>query len=115
MDRTGRRAHPPKRPRRRGAITMGVDTGLGPARTPEDVHAVLERAFNDGDLDAYTDVFEPEATLIVPPDGRMVHGRADIRAASAPIVTPAPRADIRVQHVMEANGLALTQARWHLV
>ena len=60
-----------------------------PALTPEAVHAVLEDAFNRSDLDAYTEAYEPLATLVVPPEGRVVSGRAQIR-------------------------LALTHARWEL-
>jgi uncharacterized protein (TIGR02246 family) len=94
---------------------MGAHTNHRPARSPEDVHAVLERAFNDGDLDAFTDAYEPDATLVSPPDGRVVRGHDAIHAASAAIVTAAPRATIRVQHALQADDLALTQARWHLV
>jgi uncharacterized protein (TIGR02246 family) len=90
------------------------DAPLGPARTPEAVHAVLEDAFNRGDLDAYTSAFEEDASLVAPPDGSIVHGRDDIRAASAPIFALTPRARIEVRHTLEVGGLALTQARWHL-
>lgn len=94
---------------------MRAATPLGPARSPEGVHAVLEDAFNRGDLDAYTDAFEPDATLVVPPAGQTVHGHDDIRASSASIVLSRPRATIEVRSKLEADGLALTQAHWHLV
>jgi ketosteroid isomerase-like protein len=94
---------------------MRQQSAIGPARSPEALHAILEDAFNLGDLDAYVDAFEPEATLVVPPDGRVVHGHDDIRAASDPIVSLRPRATIEVRHKLEADGLALTRAHWHLV
>jgi ketosteroid isomerase-like protein len=39
-----------------------------PARTPEETHALLEAAFNAGDLDALAEVYEEDAALIVPPE-----------------------------------------------
>lgn len=94
---------------------MGARVEPGPARSPEALHAVLERAFNDGDLDRYTDAFESDAVLVAPPDGTVVRGHDAIRSASSAIVSSAPRMSIRVQHALEADDLALTQARWHLV
>jgi ketosteroid isomerase-like protein len=85
-----------------------------PARTPEDVHAVLEDAFNRADLDAYTAAYEPDATLVVPPEGRIVSGRADIRVATAPVFATRPRMRSRVLRKLEAGELAVTQARWEL-
>ena len=34
------------------------------ARTPEEVHALLEAALNARDADAFAAVFEPDATMI---------------------------------------------------
>jgi uncharacterized protein (TIGR02246 family) len=89
-------------------------SGRGPARSPEALHAILEDAFNRGDLDAYTDAFEPGATLVMPPGGQVVRGHADIRAASTRIFALRPRATIRVRHKLEADDIALTRAEWHL-
>lgn len=86
----------------------------GPARTPEALHAILEDAFNRGDLDAYTDAFEEDAVLISPPDGRVVRGRADIRAAAVPVFALKPRASIAFRQKLESGGLALSHARWTL-
>ena len=86
-----------------------------PARTPEGVHAVLESAFNAGDLDAYTDVFDDDAALVVPPNGGTAVGREQIRGASEAIFALGDlRAEIRVLGKLEGNGLALTHARWTL-
>ena len=85
------------------------------ARTPEQVHAVLEDAFNRADLDAYTDLYEENATLISPPDGTPVHGRTNIRAASRADVALRPAMSSRVDKKVESDGLALTHARWTLV
>jgi ketosteroid isomerase-like protein len=85
-----------------------------PARTPEELHAAVEEAFNRGDLDACIGVYEDDATLVVPPDGRVAHGRDAIRAATAPLFAPAPRMTMTVLKKLEGGGLALTQGRWEL-
>jgi ketosteroid isomerase-like protein len=85
-----------------------------PALTPEAVHAVLEDAFNRSDLDAYTEAYEPLATLVVPPEGRIVSGRAEIRAATAPVFAGRVRLRSRVLRTVDGGGLALTHARWEL-
>jgi ketosteroid isomerase-like protein len=85
-----------------------------PALTPEAVHAVLEDAFNRSDLDAYTEAYEPLATLVVPPEGRVVSGRAQIRAATAPVFAGQVRLRSRVLKTVDGGGLALTHARWEL-
>jgi uncharacterized protein (TIGR02246 family) len=87
----------------------------GPAATPEELHAIIESAFNRGDLDAYMSAYADDATLVVPPDGRVVHGRDDIRRASAPFVAARPRMEIIVEKKLEGDGIALTHAHWEMV
>jgi uncharacterized protein (TIGR02246 family) len=85
-----------------------------PAHTPEDTHALLEAAFNAGDLDAFVDVFEPDAAMVTPVDGSVVRGHAGIRHALEPIFALEPKAGIDVVKKVEIDGLALTHARWSL-
>jgi uncharacterized protein (TIGR02246 family) len=85
-----------------------------PAKTPEQTHALLEAAFNAGDLDAFVEAYEENATLLVPPDGELVVGREEIRAALEPQFALRPRAKIDVIAKLENDGLALTNARWSL-
>jgi uncharacterized protein (TIGR02246 family) len=75
---------------------------------------VLEHAFNAGDIDAYADAFEEDAVMIAPPEGRVVRGRAEIRAATEPIFALRPRASIEFRQKLESDGFALTHARWEL-
>ena len=95
-------------------MTPGIDV-QGPARTPEALHAIVEDAFNRGDLDAYIDVHDDDAALVVPPDGRTVHGRDDIRAALAPMFALQPQMTMVVVGKLETPELALTHGRWLLV
>jgi ketosteroid isomerase-like protein len=57
---------------------------------------------------------EEGAAHVVPPDGQQVHGRAALRAALAPVFALRPAAHIEVVAKLEADGLALTHARWTL-
>jgi uncharacterized protein (TIGR02246 family) len=99
-----------------GGDTMSARTDTyGPAATPEALHAIIETAFNRGDLDAYMSVYADDASLVVPPDGRVVHGRDDIRRASAPFVTKQPHMVISVVRKLEGDGIALTRAHWEMV
>ena len=61
------------------------------------------------------DAYDVDATLIVPPEGRSVHGRDEIRAATAPLFALEPHMTSVVEKTLEADGLALTHARWELV
>jgi uncharacterized protein (TIGR02246 family) len=85
------------------------------ARTPEETHAVLAAALNTGDLEAFAQVYEKDAELIVPPAGDRVTGRDAIRAAVRPTFALEPKATIEVDQKLESNGLALTQAHWSIV
>jgi uncharacterized protein (TIGR02246 family) len=87
----------------------------GPARAPEELHAIIEEAFNRGDLDAYVEAYDERATLVVPPDGRSVQGRDDIRAATASLFALEPHMTLVVDKKLESDGLALTHGRWELV
>jgi uncharacterized protein (TIGR02246 family) len=84
------------------------------ARTPEETHAVLEAAFNAGDLEAFVDVHEDHAVTIVPPRGVRVRGRDAIRRSLAETFALRPRVSIDVIEKLESEGLALTLARWTL-
>jgi uncharacterized protein (TIGR02246 family) len=85
------------------------------ARSPEETHAVLAAAFNAGDRDALAQVYEENATLIVPPGGEIVMGREEILVALEPVLAMKPKADIKVVKKLQSGELALTHARWSLV
>jgi len=85
-----------------------------PARSPEALHVIVEDAFNRGDLDAFADAYEDDAVLVVPPDGRCVRGRGEIRAATAPLLALRTHMSIVVDRKLEANGLSLAHAHWAL-
>jgi uncharacterized protein (TIGR02246 family) len=82
-----------------------------PARSPEEIHALIAAAVNAGDVDAFVDLHEDDATVIVPPDGRRVSGRDAIRAAVRPILALRPSAEIECLDKLQSGDLALTFAR----
>jgi uncharacterized protein (TIGR02246 family) len=84
------------------------------AHSPEEIHALIEAAFNAQDLDAFTALHETDATALVPPAGERVTGREAITAAVRPMIARRPRARIEVVGKIEGDGLALTYARWQL-
>ena len=86
-----------------------------PAHSPEEIHTLIETAVNAGDLDAFIELHEENATTVVPPDGRAVTGRGEIRDALAPILSSRPRVEIECVAKLEGDGFALTHARVHLV
>jgi uncharacterized protein (TIGR02246 family) len=85
-----------------------------PAHSPEEIHALIAAAFTAGDLDAFLLLNEEGAAHVVPPDGLHVRGRTAIRAALQPVFALRPAAHIEVVEKLEADGIALTHARWTL-
>lgn len=83
-------------------------------RNPEQIHALVAAALNDGDADAFASLHEPTATIVVPPDGRRVTGRAAIRAAIEPLIALRPVVRIDVVDKIQTDGLALTHGAWTL-
>jgi uncharacterized protein (TIGR02246 family) len=85
-----------------------------PARNPEEIQELLAAAFNAGDLDAFLELHEEDATTTVPPDGRRVTGRAAIRSAVEPTFALRPTIRNEVLDKLQGDGLALIHARWSL-
>jgi uncharacterized protein (TIGR02246 family) len=85
------------------------------ADTPEELHALLAAAFNRGDVEAFLAIYEPDAVMLMPPNGQTVRGRDALRAAVEPLFAARPGFESRVVAKLEADGIALTHARWTLV
>jgi uncharacterized protein (TIGR02246 family) len=84
------------------------------ARSPEEIHALIAAALNEGDGDAFTALHEPTATIVVPPDGRRAAGGEAIRVAIKAVLALRPLMRIEVVDKIQADGLALTHGRWTL-
>jgi uncharacterized protein (TIGR02246 family) len=84
------------------------------AHSPEEIHALIAAALNDGDGEAFAALHEPTATIVVPPGGRRVTGRDAIRAAIEPVLALRPVMRIEVVDKVQTDGLALTLGQWAL-
>jgi uncharacterized protein (TIGR02246 family) len=89
--------------------------GRAVAYTPAALHAILADAFNRGDVDALMDVYEQDAVVVVPPAGRYVRGRDNIRAATAAVLALGPHLTSVVDKTLQTDEVALTHAHWELV
>ena len=84
------------------------------AQAPEELHALVEAALNARDADLFVDLYDEDATLIVPPEGARATGRDEIREAISAMLAMRPRARMEVLDKLETDGLALTHGRWTL-
>lgn len=66
-----------------------------------------------GRLDALLDLYEDGASF-VPEPGRVVSGRASIRAELEQLVALTPRMSGRVEQVLQAGDTALVAYRWKM-
>jgi uncharacterized protein (TIGR02246 family) len=85
------------------------------ARTPEELHTLVEAAFNAADADRLVELYDDDAALIVPPDGARASGTEAIRTAIEATLALNPAARMEVLDKLESDGLALTHGRWTLV
>ena len=83
------------------------------ATSPEQVHELVAAAFAAGDVDAYLELCEPDATVIPQPD-QVVRGQEEIRAALEPLLAMRPTMPIETKKVFEAGDLALLCSDWRL-
>ena len=93
---------------------MSDDPVRPAASTPEALHAIIADAFSRGDVGALPAAHEDGASVAVPPGGTCAHGLAEIRSATAPVITLRPRMTSVVDTTLRSNELALTHASWDL-
>jgi ketosteroid isomerase-like protein len=76
------------------------------ARSPAEIHVLFQDAFNRGDVDALTSLYERNATLLV---GRMqMTGRENIRATFHSLLADVAQITLTTRSVIESlEGLAV--------
>jgi uncharacterized protein (TIGR02246 family) len=84
------------------------------AQAPEELHTLVEAAFNARDVDLLVDLYDEDATLIIPPEGARATGKDEIREAIEATLALRPQARMEVLDKLETGGLALTHGRWTL-
>ena len=82
-----------------------------PARSPEEVDVLFEKALNAGDLDGLADLYEENAVL-VPNPGEEAKGRAAIREALAGFVGMKPVIDLKVERSTVSGDIAVLFGAW---
>ena len=83
-----------------------------PAHKPEDCDVLVMKAIESGDLDAAVDLYEPNASFVVPP-GELVTGLSVIRATLQAFIDAGATFTIEsVTAVPDGDGsVALTRAK----
>jgi uncharacterized protein (TIGR02246 family) len=84
-----------------------------PATEPEQLHRLFEQAFNAGDLDALTALYEPDAALI-PQPGVLTEGTAAIREALQWFLDRRGQIALDTKLVVRVGDLAFLANRWSL-
>lgn len=80
---------------------------------PVSVHAAVESAFNDGDVDALVGLYEPDARM-VRDDGTAAVGLDEIRAVWAELVALGGRVRMVTRYAVESGDIALLSNEWTL-
>ncbi len=83
------------------------------ARSPEHVIALLDRAFNEGDLETIMGFYE-DAAIVVPEPGIEARGKEAIREMYANMLQTGTIARQVKVRVLEADGTALFLSQWSL-
>jgi uncharacterized protein (TIGR02246 family) len=82
--------------------------------TPDGTVEHFSELLSSGRVDALLDLYEDGATF-VPEPGRVVSGRASIRAELERLVSVNPRMSGRVEQVLQAGDTALVAYRWQML
>jgi uncharacterized protein (TIGR02246 family) len=99
---TWREAAPPVRERFR----MSPDS-------PEEVLASIAAAVNTHDLDAFVALHEPNAAVVVPPEGLVrASGHDAIRRALEPLFDRAPSVKVDLHGMLRSGGLAMSHTHF---
>ncbi len=83
------------------------------ARSPQHVVELLDRAFNECDVDRVLGFYDEKAVVVSQP-GRTISGRGPLREFFEFAVKSGASAKQLKTHVIEADGVALFLSRWTL-
>jgi ketosteroid isomerase-like protein len=82
------------------------------ANTPQHAVELLDRAFNDGDLEAVLGFYEDLAVVTEP--GNTARGAEELRSFFLRVIQSGGKAEQLSTRVIEADGVALFLSRWTL-
>jgi uncharacterized protein (TIGR02246 family) len=81
-------------------------------RSPEEVMASIAAAVNAHDLDAFMALHEPDAVVVVPPDGVRASGHEEIRTVLEPLFASTPSTVIDLHGMLQSDGLAMSHSHF---
>jgi ketosteroid isomerase-like protein len=88
-------------------------TSVGPTK-PEYIQRHFAEAINSGKIDAVVALYEPDATLVVPPSGPAVTVLAAIRDALEPVLALKGKMVLDTTYCIQAGDVALLRGKWRL-
>lgn len=83
------------------------------ARNPEEAVELLDRAFNQGDVETLLGFYEDAAVVVTEP-GRLARGGAELKEFFQRAVRGGMSAKQLKTYTLEADGIALFLSRWSL-
>lgn len=83
------------------------------ARSPEEAVEMLDKAFNECDVETLLSFYEDAAVVVTEP-GRLARGRSELRAFFNRVVRSGMSAKQLKTYTLEADGIALFLSRWSL-
>jgi uncharacterized protein (TIGR02246 family) len=82
--------------------------------SPEHVVEMMDKAFNEGDLESILNFYEDRAVVVTEP-GKLARGKEELRHFFAHIMASKPSASQLKTYVIEADGIALFLSRWVII
>ena len=74
--------------------------------------ASIAAAVNAHDLDAFMALHEPDAVVVIPPDGVRASGREQIRELLEPLFASTPSTVIDLHGMLRSDGLAMSHSHF---
>lgn len=72
----------------------------------------IAAAVNGHDLDAFVALHEPDAVVVVPPDGIRAAGHAEIRKILEPLFSGKPSTEIDLHGILITGGMAMSHSHF---
>lgn len=83
------------------------------ASSPERLVEMIDKAFNEGDIEAFLRIYENKAVVVTEP-GKFARGKEELHNFFEKVMVARPSARQLKTYVIEADGIALFISRWML-
>ena len=80
----------------------------------EHVVEMMDKAFNEGDLESVLNFYEDRAVVVTEP-GKLARGKEELRRFFEQLMASRPSASQVKTYVIEADGIALFLSRWMVI